>query len=54
MTTIDAPIELHPSYCPIDPAIHPRVADLERGAPAWVERIGLAADDRQRRLPRTR
>lgn len=48
MTTVDAPIDLHPFYCPVDAAIHPRVAESERDALAWVERVGLAADDRQR------
>ena len=52
MTTVDAPIELLPYFCPIEPAIHPRAADLERDALAWVERVGLAADDRQRTLLR--
>ncbi|MFD0205689.1 MULTISPECIES: terpene synthase family protein [Saccharothrix] len=52
MTAVEAPLELHPFYCPIDAAVHPRVDDVERDALAWVERVGLAADDRQRTLLR--
>ncbi|GAA1305019.1 terpene synthase family protein [Saccharothrix xinjiangensis] len=57
MTATDAPagISLRPFYCPVPEAVHPHVAEVERGALAWVDRIGLAADDEARkRLLRTR
>ncbi|WP_158851692.1 terpene synthase family protein [Saccharothrix deserti] len=49
MTTIDAPIRLRPFYCPIDAAIHPRVAEAERQAVNWIDRIGICASDRDRK-----
>lgn len=52
MTTVDAPLGLLPFYCPIPEAVHPRAAEADRDALAWAERMGLAADDRQRTLLR--
>ncbi|MFT7838869.1 hypothetical protein Q5530_22240 [Saccharothrix sp. BKS2] len=56
VTAVDAPasISLRPFYCPVPAAVHPRAAEAERDALAWVDRIGLAADGEAReRLLRT-
>lgn len=56
MTTTDAPapIGLRPFYCPVPEAVHPRAAEVDRDAVAWIDRIGLATDDEARkRLLRT-
>ncbi|QFZ22210.1 terpene synthase family protein [Saccharothrix syringae] len=47
MTATETSVRLRPSYCPVPEAIHPRAAELERDALAWVDRLGLAADEEQ-------
>ncbi|MEV6715366.1 hypothetical protein AB0M48_25395 [Lentzea sp. NPDC051208] len=49
MTSLDHPVEHRLFYCPQDTAIHPRAAEAERDAIAWMDHIGLWADDKQRR-----
>ncbi|WP_309111246.1 hypothetical protein [Saccharothrix sp.] len=49
MITVESPVRMPPFYCPIPAAIHPRVAEAEQRAIEWIDRIGLCADDRQRR-----
>lgn len=49
MTALDHPVEHRRFYCPLPPAIHPRAAEAERDAIAWMDRIGLWSDDRQRK-----
>jgi hypothetical protein len=35
-------------YCPIEPAVHPRVDEIERTTLAWVESMPLAREERAR------
>ncbi|MFI1972400.1 terpene synthase family protein [Streptomyces cinnamoneus] len=39
---------LPPFYCPIEPAIHPRAAELERRAVSWLDSTGLFRDEKDR------
>lgn len=41
MTTL----ELRPFYCPIDPAIHESVADVEQEAVEWIDRFRFYSDE---------
>ncbi|MFD0691679.1 terpene synthase family protein [Actinomadura fibrosa] len=49
MTSSAPTPELPPVYCPVEPAVHPAVEAIERRAVAWVDRVGLYRDDRERR-----
>lgn len=40
--------ELPPFYCPIEPAIHPRVDAIAKRATAWIDRCGLCESDAER------
>lgn len=39
---------LPPFYCPIEPAVHPRRAELEERAVAWLDRSGIFRDATER------
>ncbi|WP_129839173.1 hypothetical protein [Streptomyces sp. RFCAC02] len=45
MITPDTEIELPPIYCPLEPAVHPRVHAVERRADDWIRASGMCADD---------
>lgn len=49
MTAVDTGITMRPFYCPVEPAIHEEVEQVEARALDWVERFGLCADERERR-----
>lgn len=48
-TVPDTDLALPPLYCPIEPAIYPRVPEIHRRAEEWIEQSGLCATDRERR-----
>jgi hypothetical protein len=39
---------LRPFFCPVEPAIHPAVDTVERHCVAWLDRVRLHQDERQR------
>ncbi|HEX2316527.1 MAG TPA: terpene synthase family protein [Thermomonospora sp.] len=41
-------MELPPIFCPLEPATNPARAAVERRAVAWIDRMGLCADPRER------
>ncbi|MEU0189898.1 terpene synthase family protein [Streptomyces afghaniensis] len=40
--------ELHPFYCPIEPAIHPEVDEVERRSVDWIDRLGFCRTPAER------
>lgn len=49
MTAVDTGFALRPFYCPVEPAIHESVADIETRAVDWIDGFALAADAWERR-----
>ncbi|MGW0522388.1 terpene synthase family protein [Crossiella sp. NPDC003009] len=47
---LEQDFELLPCYCPIEPAVHPAVADIEQRAVAWLDRMALPGVSRTRLL----
>ena len=41
-------IELPPFYCPIEPAIHPKVDEVEQRAIAWIDQFGFCGTTAER------
>ena len=49
MTAVDTGFALRPFYCPVEPAVHEAVEEIEARALDWVDRFALGADERERR-----
>ncbi|MCK2239897.1 MULTISPECIES: terpene synthase family protein [unclassified Crossiella] len=47
---VEQGLELLPFYCPIEPALHPAVADIETRAVAWLDRMALPGVSHKRLL----
>lgn len=47
---VEQELTLLPFYCPIEPALHPAVADIESRAAAWLDRMDLPGVSRKRLL----
>ncbi|MFD1832275.1 terpene synthase family protein [Streptomyces desertarenae] len=41
-------VDLPPFYCPIEPAVHPRVDEVERRAVEWIDRFGFCGTGAER------
>lgn len=48
MTAVDTHIALRPFYCPVEPAIHEAVEEIEARAVDWVDRFAMGAEARER------